>query len=369
MISYVDMANGGLARLKPYQAGKPIEEVQRELGLKEVIKLASNENPYGMSPKATAAAKQAVDQAHFYPDSNGYYFKQALLKKFGYNPDCITLGDGSNELINLIFQTFVNDKVNVVLPELSFIVYPMEATVADAQIRQVPLKDYFVDTKALLEAIDENTRMVVLANPSNPAGTAINIHELHDFVKQVPPQTLVVIDEAYNEYQEGEYEDTAKWIEECPNLMVCRTFSKAYGLAGLRVGYMVSNREIASIVNRLRAPFNVNITALAAAIAALDDEEHLKKVISGNNRERARYAEYCASRGLKMIPSSANFVAVDFARDVMPIYSYLLNHGIIVRPVKGYGLDTILRISIGTPKQNDKLFATLDEFLNAQPEA
>ena len=363
MTDYNKMANGGLAQLKPYQAGKPIEEVQRELGLTEVIKLASNENPYGMSPKAMAAAKRAVENCHFYPDANGYYFKQALQNKFGYDPACITLGDGSNELINLIFQSFVNSSVNVVLPELSFIVYPMEATVAAAEIRTVPLKDYFVDTKALLAAIDDNTRMVVLANPSNPAGTAIPIGELHEFVRQVPEQTLVVIDEAYNEYQTGPYEDTATWIDECPNLMVCRTFSKAYGLAGLRVGYMVSNPEIASLVNRLRAPFNVNAVALAAAVAALEDEAHLKMVVEGNNRERERYEAYCSERGLFMIPSSANFVAVDFKRDSAPIYDFLLRRGVIVRPVKGYGLETVLRISIGTPEQNDRLFAVLDEYL------
>ena len=363
MIDYSKMANGGLPRLKPYQAGKPIEEVQRELGLSEVIKLASNENPYGMSPKAAAAAKKAVESSHFYPDSNAYYFKQALQHKFGYDPACITMGDGSNELINLIFQSFVNPSVNVVLPELSFIVYPMEATVANAEIRMVPLKNYFVDSQALLDAIDENTRMVVLANPSNPAGTAINIQELHDFVRKVPEQTLVVIDEAYNEYQTADYEDTALWIKESPNLMVCRTFSKAYGLAGLRVGYMVSNPEIASLVNRLRAPFNVSAPALAAAIAALNDEDHLKKVVEGNNHERERYAAYCRERGLEMIPSSANFVAVDFKTDIDPINDYLLHHGVIVRPVKGYGLNTILRISIGTPEQNDKLFAVLDEYL------
>lgn len=366
MFSYIDLANGGLARLQPYQAGKPIEEVQRELGLKSVIKLASNENPYGTSPKAVQAAVSAMTDASFYPDSNGYYFKQALQKKFGYDPACITLGDGSNELINLIYQSFVNDKVNVVLPELSFIVYPMEATVANAEIRTVPLKNFFVDTKALLEQIDENTRMVVLANPSNPAGTAIGIKELHDFVRQVPERTLVVIDEAYNEYQTGEYEDTAKWIEECPNLMVCRTFSKAYGLAGLRIGYMVSNAEIASIVNRLRAPFNVNSAALAAAVAALDDTEFLKTVVAGNNTERERYAAFCKEVGLDMVPSSANFVLIDFKRDAFPIYDYLLHKGIIVRPVKGYGLDTMLRISIGTKEQNDALFACLREYLDAK---
>ena len=366
-MDYSKLVNGGLARLKPYQAGKPIEEVQRELGLSYVIKLASNENPLGMSPKAIAAAQQAVVNCHYYPDANGYYLKQALSDKFGYDPACLTLGDGSNELINLIFQCFANPQVNVVLPELSFIVYPMEATVAAAEIRTIPLKDYFIDTKALLEAIDDKTRLVVLANPSNPAGTALDYDTLKDFVSKVPESTLVVIDEAYNEYQTTAYVDTAKWIEEFPNLLVCRTFSKAYGLAGLRIGYMVSNAQIAALINTLRAPFNVNAVAQAAAIAALNDSEHLHKVVQVNNAERERYAAYCKQQGLKMIPSSANFVAVDFARDAQPIYQYLLEHGVIVRPVKGYGLDTILRISIGTPEQNDKLFALLTQYLQENP--
>ncbi len=366
-MDYSKLVNGGLAQLKPYQAGKPIEEVQRELGLSEVIKLASNENPFGMSPKAIAAAQAAIVNCHYYPDANGYYLKQALHERFGYDPASLTLGDGSNELINLIFQCFANPQVNVVMPELSFIVYPMEATVAAATLRTVPLKDYCVDTDALLQAIDENTRLVVLANPSNPAGTAIDYATLKAFVKQVPEQTLVVIDEAYNEYQESAFVDTAKWIAECPNLLVCRTFSKAYGLAGLRIGYMVSNLQIAALVNTLRAPFNVNAAAQAAAIAALQDTEHLAHVVKVNNAERKRYAEFCKAHQLFMIPSAANFVAVDFKRDSLPIYQYLLERGVIVRPVKGYGLDTILRISIGTPEQNDKLFALLGQYLQENP--
>lgn len=365
MTDYISMANGGIARLKPYQAGKPVEEVQRELGLSEVIKLASNENPFGMSPKAIKAAQEAAVSAHFYPDSNGYYLKQALHDKFGYATDCLTLGSGSNELINLIFQSYVNPQVNVVLPELSFIVYPMEATVADAKVKYVPLKDYTVDTKALRAAIDDKTRIVVLANPSNPAGTAIPVKELKEFVYSVPHETLVVIDEAYNEYQlQDEYEDTAAWIKDCPNLVVSRTFSKAYGLAGLRVGYMVSNPEIASVMNRLRAPFNVNSIALAAAVAALDDTEHLNMVVQSNNSERQRYADYFKKKkGLYMIPSAANFVAVDFRRPSKPLFDALLKKGIIVRPLLGYGLETILRISIGTPEQNDKFFKAMDEVL------
>ena len=359
MVDFTKFANGGLTRIKPYQAGKPIEEVQRELGLKEVIKLASNENPFGMSPKAVDAAKKCCESSHFYPDSNGYYLKQKIHDKWGYDTDTLTLGAGSNELINLLFQAFVNSKCNVVLPAYSFVVYSMEATVNAAEVRTVPLKDWNVDLDAVLERIDENTRVVAFANPSNPIGTAIPSAAMHEFLKKVPATTLVVIDEAYNEFNSGDetFEDSAKWLSEFDNLVVSRTFSKAYGLAGLRVGYMVANKDITSIMNRLRAPFNVSTVALAAALAAIDDTEHLKMVVDNNNKERERYAEFCRKHDLFMIPSKANFVAIDFGkRDAQQIAKSLLEQGVIVRPLLGYELKDILRVSIGTPEQNDRFF-------------
>ena len=314
MFDYSSLANGGLSRIKPYQAGKPIEEVKRELGIDNVIKLASNENPFGMSPKAREAAVACVSEGNFYPDSNGYYLKQKLHEVFGYDQETITLGAGSNELINLLFQAFVNDKTNVVLPEYSFVVYGMEATVNGALVRTIPLKNYQVDLDAVFRAIDENTRIVAFANPSNPIGTAVPSQDMREFVRKVPHNTLVVIDEAYNEFNSGDetYEDSAKWLDECENLVVSRTFSKAYCLAGLRVGYMLANKEITSLLNRLRAPFNVNIIALSAAIAAIDDQEFLRKTVDNNNKERLRYESFCKEMGLFMIPSKANFVAIDF---------------------------------------------------------
>lgn len=366
MFDYSSIANGGLSRIKPYQAGKPIEEVKRELGIDNVIKLASNENPFGMSPKARAAAVECVNEGNFYPDSNGYYLKQKINEVFGYDTDTITLGAGSNELINLLFQAFVNEKTNVVLPEYSFVVYGMEATVNGAEVRTIPLSDYNVNLDAVLAAIDENTRIVAFANPSNPIGTAIPSKDIREFVKKVPHNTLVVIDEAYNEFNSGDetFEDSAKWLEDCENLVVSRTFSKAYGLAGLRVGYMLANREITSLLNRLRAPFNVNIVALAAAIAAIDDREFLKKTVDNNNRERDRYEAFCREMGLFMIPSKANFVAIDFKpHDAQKVAKELLQRGVIVRPLLGYKLQDILRVSIGTPEQNDRFFALVKEIL------
>lgn len=366
MTNYSELANGGITLIKPYQAGKPIEEVQRQLGLENVIKLASNENPFGMGPKAKDAALKCVEQGNIYPDSNGYYLKHKLHDKFGYDPEKLTLGAGSNELINLLFAAFVNDKVNVVFPEYSFVVYPMETTVNGAKAKVIPLKNYNADLDAIAQAIDKDTRIVAFANPSNPIGTAISSKSMKEFIKKVPKTTLVVIDEAYNEFNSGDdtFEDTALWTEEFENLVVSRTFSKAYGLAGLRVGYMVANKEITSLLNRLRAPFNVNIVALAAAVAALDDTEFLKKTVENNSKERERYAAFCKDHNLFMIPSKANFVAVDFkGYDAQAIADKLLHQGIIVRPLLGYKLQDILRISIGKPSENDRLFNVLDKIL------
>lgn len=367
MIDFNSYANGGITLIKPYQAGKPIEEVKRELGLTDVIKLASNENPFGMSEKAKEAAFKAICEGNLYPDSNGYYLKHKLNEKFGYDMDCITLGAGSNELINLLFQAFVNKNVNVVYPEYSFVVYPMETTVGGAEGRAVALKaDYTADLDAILNTIDENTRIVAFANPSNPIGTAVPSKDMYEFIKKVPKTTMVVIDEAYNEFNSGDetYVDSATWLKEFDNLVVSRTFSKAYGLAGLRVGYMLANKEITSILNRLRAPFNVNIAALAAATAALDDEEFLKKTVDNNTKERERYAAYCKEHGLFMIDSKANFVAIDFkGHDAQLIAKELLQKGIIVRPLLGYKLQDILRISIGTKEENDRLFNELTKLL------
>ena len=366
MTQYSSFANGGITLIKPYQAGKPIEEVQRELGLSDVIKLASNENPFGMSQMAKKAAFEAIEQGNLYPDSNGYYLKQKLKSKFGYDPERITLGAGSNELINLLFEAFVNRDVNVIFPEYSFVVYPMETTVNGAEARAIPLKNYCADLDAILAAVDSKTRIIAFANPSNPIGTAISSKDMYNFLKKVPKETLVVIDEAYNEFNSGDdsFEDTAKWLDEFENLIVSRTFSKAYGLAGLRVGYMLANPEITSILNRLRAPFNVNIAALAAACAALDDKEFLDKTVKNNTAERVRYAEFCRKNNLFMIPSFANFVAIDFKDyDSQQIADRLLHMGVIVRPLLGYKLKTILRISIGTPKENDRFFECVETIL------
>lgn len=365
MFDFESVCNGGICRIEPYVAGKPIEEVQRELNISNIIKLASNENPYGMSKKAIKACIDKLSEVHLYPDSHGYYLKQKLYDKFFYNKESITFGDGSNELINLIFQAFANDKVNVIIPELSFVVYTIESTVCNSHTKIIKLNDdYTINLDSMYEAIDDKTRIIVIANPANPTGTAVATKELYNFIKKVPEHTLVVLDEAYNEFQDKDtYEDTAKWLLEFSNLVICRTFSKAYGLAGLRIGYMLAHPKITAIIDKLRAPFNVNLIAQVAAIEALDDDEHLNFVVKSNNKERLLYESYCKDRNLFMIKSQANFVTIDFKEDAMPIYQKLLENGIIVRPLKGYGLPTMLRVSIGTHDENAKFFTTLDMIL------
>jgi histidinol-phosphate aminotransferase len=363
---YTQLVNGGISKIKPYQAGKPIEEVQRELKLDDVIKLASNENPFGMSAKAQKAALACLASANLYPDANGFYLKQKLHDKFGYDVDEITLGAGSNELINLLFQAYVNKDCNVVFPEYSFVVYPMETTVGGALGISVPLKNFVPDIEAMEKAVNENTRIVIFANPTNPIGTSVSYKALHDFIGKMPKSTLVVIDEAYNEFNrdDPEYVDTASWLLEFENLVISRTFSKAYGLAGLRVGYMLSNSEISSVLNRLRAPFNVNMVALAAATAALDDDEFIRMTVENNTSERLRYENFCRAEGIFMIPSSANFVTMDFKdKDGVEISKKLMQMGVIVRPLQAYGLKSCIRVSIGLREENDRFFASLKEIL------
>lgn len=355
------LVNGGIASLKPYVAGKPIEDVKRELGLTDIVKLASNENPFGPSQKVIDACKKAIDECNFYPDSNAYYLKEKLKEKFNYNPNCITIGAGSNELINLIFQCFVNKDVNVVIPEYSFIVYPMEAVVNGANIKYAKLDNYYTSCKNLLDLIDDKTRLIVIANPSNPIGTSLDFNSIKDFLSKVPEHILVVIDEAYNEFNLENTTDTYTLLKDHPNLMISRTFSKAYGLAGLRIGYLLASEQISSILNALRAPFNVNQIAINAAICALDDEEHLKKVVQSNHEQLQRYIAFAKEHNFKYIQSYANFITIDFNEDGQKIFESLLKQGVIVRALKNYGLDTMVRISIGTKEQNDKFFEAFEK--------
>lgn len=366
------LAHPGIRGLTPYQPGKPISELQRELGLREIIKLASNENPLGPGARALAAARAALADCHLYPDGSGFELKAALARRLAVEPARITLGNGSNEVLELIARIFLGEGTEAVFSEHAFAVYPLATQACGATAVVAPAHDgsrgprYGHDLQAFADRITPRTRVVFIANPNNPTGTSLGRDELRQFIESLPQTTLVVVDEAYFEYVDAaDYPDTVQWLPDFPNLIVTRTFSKAYGLAGFRVGYSVSSTELAQWLNRIRLPFNVSIPALEAARAALDDDEHLNRSVALNQAERAVLSRELAARGLTCIPSVGNFVTVDTGRPAAPLYEALLQHGVIVRPVANYGLPQHLRVTVGLPEQNQQFLNALDRVLAA----
>ncbi|MFD1008368.1 histidinol-phosphate transaminase [Oceanisphaera ostreae] len=363
-INYLALANAGVEMLHPYQPGKPVEELERELGISNSVKLASNENPLGLSPKAKAAIERALPELARYPDANGFGLKSALASKFGVNIDQLVLGNGSNELIDLVFHTFVGAGQQVVFSQYTFIVYGMATQAHGANAVVVPAKDLGHDLDAMAAAITDQTKLVCITNPNNPTGTFLTKTELATFLAKVPKDVLIILDEAYTEYvAEDERHPSIEWLAQYPNLIVSRTFSKAYGLAGLRVGYMVAHPELISVLNRVREPFNCNSLALAAAEAALDDEAYLSEAVTLNRHEMARYEAFFDSQGLRYIKSRGNFITLDLQRNAMPVYDALLREGVIVRPIAGYGLPNCLRISIGLEHENQRCLEALTKVL------
>ncbi len=366
------LARPGIRGLTPYQPGKPVSELARELGLPDIIKLASNENPLGPSPLAVAAARATLSDCHFYPDGSGFELKVALARHLAVEPARITLGNGSNDVLELIARVFLGPGVEAVFSEHAFAVYPLATQAAGATARVAPAHDgqrglrYGHDLAALREQVTPLTRVVFIANPNNPTGTGLHAVELRQFVASLPETTVVVVDEAYFEYVDaGDYPDTVQWLADFPNLIVTRTFSKAYGLAGLRIGYAVSSTEMADWLNRVRLPFNVSIPALEAARAALEDTDHLHRSVALNREGLAYLSRGFAARGLDYIPSVGNFVAVDTGRLAAPVYEALLREGVIVRPVANYGLPRHLRVTVGLPEQNRLFLQALDKVLSA----
>lgn len=363
-MDYLALANAGVSGLQPYQAGKPIEELERELGIRNCVKLASNENPLGLSPKAKLAIEAALADLTRYPDANGFYLKQKLAQTFGMNAAGLTLGNGSNEIIDLIFHTFASPGDEVIYSQYSFIVYALATQAHGADAVVVPAKEWGHDLDAMLAAVTDKTKLICIANPNNPTGTVLSSVELEAFLARVPEHILVILDEAYNEYMDPALRaDSAAWVARFPNLVVTRTFSKAYGLAGLRLGYAVTTSELASVLNRVREPFNTNSLALVAAQATLDDSDYLQRVVALNRQEMARYEAFFTELGLAFIPSNGNFITVDLAQAAAPIYQALLQQGVIVRPVAGYGMPNHLRISIGTAQENERFFSALRHIL------
>jgi histidinol-phosphate aminotransferase len=349
-----------------YQPGKPISELARELGLKEesIVKLASNENPLGIGPRTRAAIDAALGDIARYPDGNGYHLKLALSKRYGVDMSSIVLGNGSNDVLELVALAFLGPGRAAVLSEHAFAVYPLATQARGARPIVVPAKDYGHDLDAMAKAIDDETFVVWIANPNNPTGTLAPAEQLEAFVRRVPERVLIVIDEAYNEFLAPNLRsDTVKWLKRHPNLIVTRTFSKAYGLAGLRVGYALAHPSVADVMNRVRQPFNVNSIALAAAEAALDDMEFVARSYAENLQGMRQVEEGVRGLGLDFIPSYGNFITVRVGK-APEIYKRLLRRGVIVRPVGGgYGLPEHLRVTIGTAAENERFLTALSASL------
>jgi histidinol-phosphate aminotransferase len=354
----------GVNGLVPYVPGKPIEELERELGLKEIVKLASNENPLGPSAKVLAAIQVALPNLCLYPDGNGFNLKAALSAKFFVKVEQITLGNGSNELLELIARAFLTPGLEVVFSEHAFAVYPIVTQAVGATAVVVPAKDYGNDLNAISARIGTKTRAVFIANPNNPTGTVLPLDELECFIAALPGHCLCVLDEAYYEFAaDRQTLNPIDWLPKYPNLIITRTFSKAYGLAGLRVGYSFSSVEIADILNRVRQPFNNNSLALAAAVAALDDYGYLEKTVALNAEGMVQLTRGFKNLGLDWIPSAGNFVSVDLNKPALTAYEGLLQRGVIVRPVANYGMPNHLRVTIGTAAQNDFFLNALEAVL------
>lgn len=352
--------------VKPYTPGKPIEEVQRELGLKGVIKLASNESCLGPSPRAVEAIRKNLKNINRYPDASSFYLKKKLAKFLGVKEENIMIGNGSDEVICLAIRAFVNPSEEVMIAKPTFLIYEIASQVQDARIREIPLRrDFKYDIEGMREAITENTKMVFIANPDNPNGTYVAKKELERFLSSVPRDVIVFLDEAYFEFAKSssrDYPDGTDYLDR-PNIIVARSFSKAYGLAGIRIGYGISNPEAISYMERVREPFNVNILAQAAALAALDDKIFLKRQLAHVEKEKRFLYKAFDGMGLEYVPSATNFILINVNRDCKAVFKELLKKGIIIRDMKAWGLDTYIRVTIGTRRENERLIEALGKVI------
>lgn len=362
-MSIQQFANQFVCDLVAYEPGKPIEETARELGLdpETIVKLASNENPLGPAPAAIEAMKSEAAGVHIYPDGGGYKLRNALAKHHELSLDNVVLGNGSNEIIELLCHCFLNPKAELIAAEHAFVVYKLMATLFGAKYVEVADPDFIHDLEGMADAITEDTRLVFIANPNNPTGTMVDEEALDRFMDRLPEHVVAVLDEAYYEFLEGA-PDTLKYVREGRNVCVLRTFSKAYGLAGLRIGYGLASPQVAAILQKARQPFNANSMAQAAALAAMNDSEHVAKTMQTNREGLAYYEQAFAARGLEYVPSAANFVLVKVG-DGDDLFAKMLRKGVIVRAMSGYKLPEWVRISIGTMPENERCIEVLDEVL------
>jgi histidinol-phosphate aminotransferase len=359
------LANQGVRELSPYQPGKPIEELERELGISDIVKLASNENPLGTPSSAAKAIENALPQLALYPDGSAFSLKSKLAGILSVNSDWITIGNGSNELLDLIARVFLSPDSNAVISRHAFIVYPIAIKALGAELRVAEAKNLGHDLDKMAALVDKNTRVVFIANPNNPTGTWLGIKEIEKFLKVIPDHVIVVLDEAYHEYvDKADYASGMTLLAAFPNLIITRTFSKAYGLAGLRVGYCISHPEVADLLNRLREPFNVNSLALVAAAAVLDDAEYLTRGLEVNRLGISQLQNGLLELNLPFVETAGNFILVDFGRDALPLYQAFLQEGIILRPVGVYEMPTYLRVSVGLPEQNARFLQACKKVLS-----
>ncbi|WP_108651526.1 histidinol-phosphate transaminase [Dongshaea marina] len=361
---FIQRAHPGVRELHPYQPGKPTSELERELGLSQIVKLASNENPLGCSPRVIEALREAASEVHRYPDANGFELKKALSHHLGCGPEQLILGNGSNEVLELLLRTFVTSDDEVIYSEHAFIVYELVTQSLVARAVKTPAREWGHDLEAMSRAITDKTKVVCIANPNNPTGTLLDSDELYQFIKGVPPHVLILLDEAYGEYLEPSARaPSISWLGEFDNLILCRTFSKAYGLAGLRLGYAVAHPRVADLVNRLREPFNTSLLAQAAAIAALGDSDFIEQSFELNRVQKLRLESFLQELQVDYISSHGNFITLDLGQPAAPFYQALLALGVIVRPIAGYGMPNHLRVTIGTEQENQIFMDALKRVL------
>jgi histidinol-phosphate aminotransferase len=366
-MQWESLANDHILGIAPYEPGKPVEELERELGIPNAIKLASNENPLPPSDRVQQAIIAALTHLNRYPDGSGFYLRQAVAKKHGFTPDQIMLGNGSNDLIELIVRAFMRPGDEAVVPHPSFVVYPMIVQAVGGIRVMVMLRAYRLDLEAMARAITPQTKVVFIANPNNPTATIVTRAEVDHFMARVPERTIVVFDEAYIEFAQGaDFPDVLAHVREGRKVLVLRTFSKANSLAGLRVGYAIGDADAISLMNRIRQPFNVNALAQVAALAAIEDDTHVLECVRMNEAGKAFLYEEFKTLRVKYVPSRANFILVDVGRNAADIYQKLLHEGVIVRPMTSFGMETALRITIGTPDENRRLIKGLRAVLGGK---
>ena len=356
-------ANQFVCDLVVYEPGKPIEETARELGLDaaDIVKLASNENPLGPSPLAKTAMQAALEEAHIYPDGGAWKLRRAIAEKYGVGMENVVPGNGSNEIIELLCHCFLKPGAALIAAEHAFVVYKLMATLFGADYIEVPDPEFVHDLEGMADAITPETRLVFIANPNNPTGTLVGQEEIDRFMDRLPDHVIAVFDEAYHEFL-TDAPDTVKFVKEGRNVVVMRTFSKAQGLAALRIGFGLASAPIAALLHKARQPFNANAIAQAGALAAMADDDHVSKTVANNNEGLALFHEEFGKRNLRYVPSVANFVLVEVG-DGDRVFAGMLKRGVIVRAMRGYKLPGWVRISVGTPAENRRCLEVLDEVL------